>query len=99
MSSPEFQSSLAALLRDLSRLAAGMSMDRATDPTRVLPVLPPAHLWRIWPRVARRAADLADALAAAGEITIQAMTAAESEFMRHQATIIERREGAALSAG
>jgi hypothetical protein len=95
LSSPEFQSTLAAMLRDISRLAAGISLDRATDPTRVLPVIPPAHAWRVWPRIARRAADLADALAAAEEITVQAMTRAESEFLRNVATIIERAEGAA----
>lgn len=51
---------LKALARDVAALAACAMLDRETDPRRVLPVIPSAALWRILPRLIRKAAPHMD---------------------------------------
>lgn len=45
-----------SLAKDIAALAACVSLDRISDPYRVLPTLAPAALWRILPRLLRKAA-------------------------------------------
>lgn len=80
---PDLAGLLGGLLRDLAALARSTSLDRETDPRRVLPFLPAALLWRVWPRVLERAADLAAA------VRPTVTTPADVEFMRHLADAIE----------
>lgn len=44
------------IARDVAALCACVGLDRDTDPRRVLPVIPSVALWRILPRLIRKAA-------------------------------------------
>lgn len=77
---PIDRAAVSALVRGIAALAAGISLDRTSDPRRTLPAIPPAHLWRILPRILDAAARLGDDLNA-GDST-------EREFMRNVASEI-----------
>lgn len=76
---------LSLLLADLALLSVSVNLDRQTDPRRVLPAIPATLLWRILPRIMRRAALL-------GRDTLPAH---KLEFMTRQAKAIECCEPAA----
>jgi len=77
------------LLKDVAALSACVSLDRTSDPRRTLPVIPPAALWRILPRLLRRAADAAGC----------DLDDTSKAFMRAQAAIIEGGPAAAPLIG
>lgn len=67
------------ILKDIAALSACVSLDHDTDPRRTLPVIPPAALWRILPRLLRRAADSAGC----------SLSDTQRDFMWNQASAIE----------
>lgn len=81
--SPDFGVALGGLLRDLAVLARGTSLDRDTDPRRVLPFLPAALLWRLWPRVLEKASAMASAM------PVGQLAPSDGPFMRLLANAIE----------
>lgn len=78
---PIDRGAVASLVRGILALAPALSLDRTTDPRRVLPVIPPVTLWRVLPRLLAGAADLAADLDV-GEDTTRA-------FARNVASTIE----------
>jgi hypothetical protein len=61
MTAPQL-SALGGLLRDLGGLVPQVRVDVDPQTGQVLPYLPPQHLWRVLPRILRRAAQLAESI-------------------------------------
>jgi hypothetical protein len=85
---PLDRAAVAALVRGIRALAAGVSLDHR-DPRRVLPTIDPRHLWRVLPRLFTGAADLAEDL--------DTIDPTGRDFMRHVATAIEGRVKAGVA--
>ncbi|MES2208565.1 MAG: hypothetical protein V4515_00015 [Chloroflexota bacterium] len=81
--SPERAADLRRLVRDVSHLSRCTTLDRTTDPRRVLPIIAPALLWRVLPRLLESAADLATGMPG------RLVSPGEAAFMAELADAIE----------